>query len=502
MISKKVLQNILSNWTGFFINIAIAFIVSPIFVSELGNEVYGIWVLIVSITGFFNVLDFGINTAVVRYISKYLASKKYDQITAVISSALFVFLGLSLIGFIIILYFGWNFKELFDIPAFSQKYLFYVFLLVGLDLAINICFGVFQGALQGLQKFIHINFILISVNILKNIMLVYLLIEGYSLLALALVQLLFTIVRYVLYILILLKDCPVKTFTFKAISKPTLKKLFNYSIYSLIIAIAGKVIFYSDSVVIAANLTTADVTLFAIPSMITIYLEQFVWAMIAVLVPVISGMDAKGEQGENKQIYLYGTLYVQLICMPVFFVLALFGRDFLGLWMGDDFTTVSGDILLVLLSGFYFLLSQLISQGILKGISKHAFVAYVLIAEAVANLAISLILVQYYGVLGVAIGTVLPTLVVNVFLLPGYTCRVLGLKYFPYLLKSTIYPAVFLGITILFGWQLSLSVDNYSQLFFVSLSSLVLFYTISFFLFVNKLHRSQVFDYVKRVLAS
>jgi O-antigen/teichoic acid export membrane protein len=57
---------------------------------------------------------------------------------------------------------------------------------------------------------------------------------------------------------------------------------------------------------------------------------------------------------------------------------------------------------------------------------RHRLVAFVSLAEAVANLALSLVLVRRYGILGVAIGTAVPVFIANLFVLAPAACRQVG----------------------------------------------------------------------------
>ena len=63
----------------------------------------------------------------------------------------------------------------------------------------------------------------------------------------------------------------------------------------------------------------------------------------------------------------------------------------------------------------------LVGQGplgnILLGTGRHRLVAFVSLGEAIANLALSVILVRRFGMLGVAIGTAVPIAIANLFIL-------------------------------------------------------------------------------------
>ncbi len=63
----------------------------------------------------------------------------------------------------------------------------------------------------------------------------------------------------------------------------------------------------------------------------------------------------------------------------------------------------------------------LVGQGplgnILLGTGRHRLVAFVSLGEAIANLVLSVLLVRRYGMLGVAIGTAVPVIAANLFVL-------------------------------------------------------------------------------------
>jgi len=71
---------------------------------------------------------------------------------------------------------------------------------------------------------------------------------------------------------------------------------------------------------------------------------------------------------------------------------------------------------------------QSIGIGLLQSIEKHKFFAISNSIEGVANLILSLLLVRRYGIVGVALGTAIPMILIKVFVQPMITCRALGLK--------------------------------------------------------------------------
>src|SRR2546426_10406890 len=79
--------------------------------------------------------------------------------------------------------------------------------------------------------------------------------------------------------------------------------------------------------------------------------------------------------------------------------------------------------------------------------------------EGLANLALSIALVQWYGILGVALGTAIPMALVSLFVLPVYVCRLLKLRLWTYLWDVHGYPLLLSLPLALFVWH----VDGWLQ---------------------------------------
>jgi len=84
---------------GLGVNIAVGFFLSPFILHHLGDEAFGLWVLIFSLTGYYGIFDFGIRSSLVRYVSKFQATGDKDELTRLINTSLFTYtcVGLALV---------------------------------------------------------------------------------------------------------------------------------------------------------------------------------------------------------------------------------------------------------------------------------------------------------------------------------------------------------------------------------------------------------------------
>jgi O-antigen/teichoic acid export membrane protein len=87
-----IFRNVPSNWALFVVSVVVSFFLSPFVIHHLGNTGFGVWVLIVSITSYLQFVDLGVRNAVTRYVSKFHAQGGHESASAVVSTAVAVFL--------------------------------------------------------------------------------------------------------------------------------------------------------------------------------------------------------------------------------------------------------------------------------------------------------------------------------------------------------------------------------------------------------------------------
>ena len=105
---RTLLVNTGSNILVMIVKLVITFIMTPIFVHNLGEYDYGLWEMIGAVIGYMGILDLGLRPAISRYAAKHLAERDETALQAVYMSAL-VFMALVglLLFWVKISFFGW-----------------------------------------------------------------------------------------------------------------------------------------------------------------------------------------------------------------------------------------------------------------------------------------------------------------------------------------------------------------------------------------------------------
>ena len=72
------------SYLALFLNIAIGLLYTPWMIRSIGKADYGLYTLAMSVIQLF-VFDFGLGSAVTRYISKFLAEGRQDKVDQLLS---------------------------------------------------------------------------------------------------------------------------------------------------------------------------------------------------------------------------------------------------------------------------------------------------------------------------------------------------------------------------------------------------------------------------------
>ncbi len=100
------------------------------------------------------------------------------------------------------------------------------------------------------------------------------------------------------------------------------------------------------------------------------------------------------------------------------FYLLVFGPEFLEWWIGDEYVDECGRLLQILMVSFFFFLPvRGVALPILMGLGKPRRPAIGLLVMGLVNLALSVALIEDYGLVGVALGTAIPNVLFAGFVL-------------------------------------------------------------------------------------
>ena len=438
---KKILKNVGSSWFALGVNVLVGIFVSPYILHRLGDEAFGLWVLIFSVTGYYGLFDLGIRSSIVRYVAKYAATEEYGELNRLINTAMFSYAGVGLLALLITFAGTFYVDAIFRIPASFLATARLLFLMVGTAVALGFPLGVFGGILEGLQRFYLLNSTSVLSTLVRALLIVVALRHGGSLLTVAFITVALPLIGGLVNGAIALHLLPVR-FRLNEVDSTSFRRIANYSGGTFMIIVATRLRFKTDAMVIGTLLSSAAITYFTIGSRLVDYATDVVGSLAQIFVPMSSQSDAVGDIGRLQKIFVAGNRACALIIFPISAILIILGKSVIEAWVGARYVAASYPILLILLVPSTLMLAQGASGRILFGMAKHKTLAVVVLLEGLANLVLSITLVRRFGIVGDAFGTAIPLTCTVLFFLPRHLCRVLQIHIGTYLREAFLLPLI------------------------------------------------------------
>jgi O-antigen/teichoic acid export membrane protein len=433
-------RNVLSNWFTYLVSGVVSFFLSPFIIKHLGNSAYGVWVLLVSLTGYLGFLDLGIRGAVTRYIAKFHAQGDHDEASRTVSSACGLFLIAGLIAMLASVVFSIMAVPYFHIPPAYERAARIVVVIAGLNVAVSLISGVFGGIVVGLQRFTLLNAIALGMMALRSIAIVVALRGGRGLITLALIQFGATVGEFLFGFTFSRKLYPEVHIALSSFQRRHVSQIFSFGLYAFLLQLSNYLIFYSDALVIGAFLSVAMVTFFAIGGNLTIYARDLVGGVSRTMTPLASRLEVEDSPEKLQETVLKAARYCSIVLLPIVITFIIRGKSFIGLWMGPSYSELSGHVLWILSIPWLFGAGTSVVLSAILGIGRHKPVVPSALAESFSNLALSIILVKSMGIVGVAWGTAIPNLAISLFFWPWYIRRTMGIRLGRYVLSLWILP--------------------------------------------------------------
>lgn len=415
-----------------YINIIVNTIINlsyvPLLLFYIGQEEYGLYKLLGSFVAYFGLMDFGLNSAVVRFYTKYLAlgdHRKMENLLGIASYFYSVIITAILIASCIVYYFIDDiFGSALLISELEEARL--IFIVLTLNLVVSFGGQIFTAAIISHERFFLMKLVALLTTLLKPIFVVWLISIYPKAIMVVLTQTFFNILIIAIYVFYAIRNLNVRIhyYGWDEAMFQEIKKLAG-SVF--IVFLVDQIFWQTNQVILGIYAGTAVVAVYAIASQI--YMNYCFFAMIIpdMFSPKITRMvTMKVSIKELSDIFIkIGRLQYLLagLLLCSFFI---FGKEFIELWAGKNFQDAYW-ITLIIICPFTIDLIQNLGLSILKAQNRYGFRAFVYFCVGTLNLLLVVIVAKDYGGIGCATVTGSMMFIGNGFVMNYYYWKYIGL---------------------------------------------------------------------------
>jgi O-antigen/teichoic acid export membrane protein len=402
----------LLNAFGAAIGFATGILLTPLMIHTLGPKSYGLWVLITSFSvasGYLSILDLGIQSAVVKFVAEHYARGEQREVNQLVSSSLYVFCGVALVGAAALVVFSRFFvASIFKIPHDLIPMMQTLLYLLAVQTLFEFPGLAISAVVDGLQRYDVQRAIQVAYIVSYALSIYLLLNAGYRLMAISITVLVLAILRTAVFAVVAHRFMPGLRLT-GHFDRGLLARVARFSGEIFLLRLNGIVFYTMDKTIIAMVLSSTLLTQYDVASKLRNIAVVFLSLMASQVVPIASKLQAVCDFEGLQKLFLQATKYQMAIALPPAAAVFLLARPFINLWVGPSYAGAGGLAQLFIFQ-VVFDAAVVVGYNIMIGMNAVRPLMLVQLATTtVLNLAISVFLTPRIGVAGVIWGTVIGT---------------------------------------------------------------------------------------------
>jgi O-antigen/teichoic acid export membrane protein len=383
----------------------VAIILPPFLTRLMPADSFGAWSLVLQLSAYVGYLDFGIQTAIGRFVAHANEKGDSEHRDRIVSTALVALSAAGVIGIagsmVVAVFLPQIFRQM---PAALAGDARVALLLVAGSLAVGLPASVFNGIFVGLQRNPVPAAIIGGSRIFSAVLLVFVVKHGGGLTQMAVAVAGVNLASYGVQYLMYRRMVPSSRPSAQLVSRSTGRELFDYCL-SLSIWSAAMLLVSGMDVTLVGYFQFEAVAYYAVAASLTTFLAGLQNALFNVMVPSTAVLHARGESQELGRVMVTATRYSTFLLLLTGVPLILAARNILSLWVGPAYAVHGGRILQILVAANVLRLSAVPYVMTLIGAGEQRLVTVTPFLEGVSNLLASIVAGYMFGAMGVAVGT-------------------------------------------------------------------------------------------------
>lgn len=405
---NQLKTGIILNYVNLAISSLIPFLYTPIMLSLLGQQEYGLYKLSGSITSYLSLISLGLGAAITRYLIKARTESGIEEERKILGLFIIIFNVIAIITILGGIILSININHWYD-SALSvsdlSKMKILIFILT-CNMAINFLATPYISIVNAHEKFIFLQSLNIFTTILGPILNLVALYLGYASIGLAISSLIATILFRAIYYLYVKHNLHITPLYDKS-TFPLLKEILIFSFWVFISNIVGQLYGATDAILIGSipTLATIGVAIYSIGDTFNSIIFTLNAGISSLLIPKANKMvfnKASNDEITDTAIRL-GRIQCMIIALFVFGFIA-FGQPFIHFYAGNEYKDAYWIAIICMIPNMIPLI-QSFCLNILIAKNKNKFRAIVYLIIAILNVIGTWYLLKIWGIIGAAIMT-------------------------------------------------------------------------------------------------
>ena len=450
MNSEQVKRNLwrgtASNYVRVGVRMFLGLVTFRLLYQGLGTEEFGFWSLLWSVFGYGILLDFGFGYAAQKRVAELSVRKDWTTLSQVLSTIFFFyFLGAAVLVLLAVVCSG-PLLNLFNVsPANREAFrLAMLVFIAGMGLALPM--GIFPEVLRGQQRIDAANNIAMAGMLANFVCMALAVWLHWPFLVIIVLALLCVLGPDAAAMGMALRHMPGVRIGWSHFSRRQIVETSRFSIYAYLNMLSNVLRNKTDQVVISSMLSVQAVTPYQAGGKVGDMFNMLTRQLSDAISPAAATLHARGDRAALRDVLLKGMRFSVMTATPLYFVSAFYLEGLVRLLTGDRHPSAATLWVGQLMLFWYYSLAitHLIFKRMYMMAGQERRMMFQGVAEAGLNVALSIAATWWLrSIVGVAIGSVIPTLLFGWGLLWPWAAKEAGLS--PWMLFQRIVLKTWVG---------------------------------------------------------
>lgn len=421
---KKEINQIRIGTILSYVNLAIGNLIpllyTPIMLKLLGQSEYGLYTLSQSVVGYLSLLSFGIGGTIVRYLSQARAEQDMEKESRILGLfiKIYGFLALLVIAVGILLSSQTNHIFSQTLTTYELKKIRILVLLMSVNTAITFPTSVFSSLVIAHERFLFSKLISILSTVAGPYLNLAMLFLGHGSVGMTVSSTAITFLVFCCNLAYCTCKLNLKP-SFKNTDSNILKEIIHFSAFIFLGEVVNILYWATDKVLLGAMAGTEAVAVYTVGATFNSVMQSLGTTVGGMFSPRIVLNAVQGNDGYLNELFVkIGRIQFFIISL-ILTGFAVFGRQFIYLWVGVGYLQAYPVALLVMIPVSVPLI-QSIGLQIIVAKNQHQFRAISLFFVAILNVVGTVLLIPIAGIIGAALATCIAYMIGPVLLMNWY----------------------------------------------------------------------------------
>ena len=406
---RQLVSSVSASYVCFVVTSGCSLVAVPLYLHFLGKEQYGLWLTILSVLVPLSLTSLGFPTVSQNMLAEARAGDDWHTVNRVLSTS-FIFLCFAAILACLLMVFGLCLgivQGFLKTPSGPGAAIVPALLIALAGFAFSQPLQLFRLGFRAFERVDLEQYglaALAAVNLLLTALALW---AGWGIAGVAAVYAFLQLAAGAAFFAALTRRFSRLHFSWRQFTPGLARRMLSPGFHFFVVSISGVLMWGIDNLVIAGVMGVAFVTAFAIASRFTSLLRGVISMPFSTTGPTITALSAEGREGPLRRLFFLSTKLALSAAVLFSVELAFFGRSFIRLWAGRA-VVVDAATFMALIGILVVDVLQQPAYAFIIATTRHRVFSRLSLLEGVANLALSWWWVHRWGVLGVALGTLVP----------------------------------------------------------------------------------------------